>query len=346
MTQRTKNWLKGCAALVVFFSLLVLVAALRPKPVAYRIYGVEDEGTGGWMIAFLWEGSDPKTNPFAFQWQTADGRDSGDKFFDISLETSDEKQLGILVKDAKLTRHLKLELLAVGEKESRQTGWSCWGHASFLTRESTVLNWQPTMHSHAFWKTLEDQERDSQWKLLDSNQAFGWADWIKSFHPDEPKDSLLKSADQHIAAMGEQWVVLRSCYYDYSGGAHGNFGATYEPHVVEAGRQRVLKIEELFGGKIPWDLLMPHLRKAYADWGKGGSYVDPKDLEKTLRTSASLWPNAVGLTFSYDPYAIAPYSEGAPDLKLPLSAFADAVDWKGPARLIWPKEAARRAKKP
>ncbi len=358
MSSRIRLGLKLAGGLLAMFGVLLIVGLFLPKPVRSWVYGGVDEATGGWMLVEVSTRDGGNGSPQSFvswispegkrSWVGKPGSDGDSEALVVDKRTRDFLEVSIGGQRSAV-RKLTLKLLARGELESVRTGFSCWGRAATLTSESVVLQWEKDAPNASVWQELADEEREKQRKALrpakpeEGQFTFTWGDWLRSFKEDEQKADYEVSAEQEIAGLGDAWVTLRRVNYEFTGGAHGNSNTSYDSYVSEAGTAKQVSLEQLFlSGKVPWPKLMPALRRAFEDWEEGGTYLDAKDVEESLQ-AGSAWPHAAGLTFSYDPYAIGPYAAGAPDLVVRLSVFADEVEWNGPARLIWPKEAAKRA---
>jgi len=155
------------------------------------------------------------------------------------------------------------------------------------------------------------------------------ADYRKALKEASPKDladmpmqfSSESSAQVYVDFITNNFLSLQVFDYSYTGGAHGNAGASFAN--LDLKNLRVLGIDDVFTetgkGALP-----PLLETAFrSDKGlkpgqplsEGGLFEDHiKD------PSENILINGKGVIFHYGQYEIAPYSEGMVDIYLPWTA--------------------------
>ncbi|WP_027348996.1 RsiV family protein [Halotalea alkalilenta] len=119
-------------------------------------------------------------------------------------------------------------------------------------------------------------------------------------------------------------VVLELDAYVYTGGAHGMPTTRYL--IFDLRDRRALGLDDLLlpGRRDAFEQLA---REAHADWAKRQFPDDPGFTEQwAFSLSDNVAPLTDGLTLKYDVYAIAPYSEGQPELVIPYSRLDGILD--------------------
>jgi hypothetical protein len=111
-------------------------------------------------------------------------------------------------------------------------------------------------------------------------------------------------------------LVLEDFTYDFTGGAHGNGGATYQ--VLDLDKRKVLSVNDVFKGDYK-AVLAKELELAFRK-----KYKVPEDESvKGMLVVESIEPNNnfiltnKGVMFSYVPYEIGPYALGQVSLFVP-----------------------------
>jgi len=128
------------------------------------------------------------------------------------------------------------------------------------------------------------------------------------------------SADGDMKVVWNQYPLLCLEYfaYEFTGGAHGNFGANYQ--VLDLEKKKVLKPEDIFKPEYK-TAMVPLLEKAFRKTFK----VDPEKsiesmlLEKEIKPNDNFYITDKGVAFSYTPYEIAPYAAGQITLFIPFA---------------------------
>ncbi len=127
------------------------------------------------------------------------------------------------------------------------------------------------------------------------------------------------SSDNDIKVVWNKWplLVLERYVYDFSGGAHGNWGVTYV--TLDLSKQKILRPEDIFKPAYKTQL-SPLLDKAFK---KKYNLSDDQPLGQNLLVQ-TIPPNDnfivtdKGVAFSYVPYEIGPYVLGQVTLFLPF----------------------------
>jgi hypothetical protein len=119
-------------------------------------------------------------------------------------------------------------------------------------------------------------------------------------------------------------LVLESFTYDYTGGAHGNGGATYQ--VLDLAKEKVLTVDDVFKGDYK-TVLAKELEQAFRK-----KYKVPEDESvKGMLVVDNIEPNNnfiltnKGVMFSYTPYEIGPYALGQVSLFVPYDHIKDVL---------------------
>jgi hypothetical protein len=129
-------------------------------------------------------------------------------------------------------------------------------------------------------------------------------------------------------------LTIRALYYEYTGGAHGNYG--YANLVLDMKQGSQLALDDLF---IPGyesklkQLALAELKRQY----KASTVGDLTDqgffLENGFELTDNFFIQKNGIGFTYNPYEIAAYALGAVDVFIPWSSLQDIIRPDGP--LAW-----------
>lgn len=130
-----------------------------------------------------------------------------------------------------------------------------------------------------------------------------------------------RSTDSNLilAYLTDQLAVLASSTYEYTGGAHGNYGTAYSTIDLKTGK--VLNLSDILTPagkqKLP-ALLAANFRKQYGV--KPNESLESAGLfEKQIKPNDNFYLTATNLTFCYNPYEIGPYAMGQVFISIPLS---------------------------
>ncbi len=132
------------------------------------------------------------------------------------------------------------------------------------------------------------------------------------------------------------FLCIKSNYYEYSGGAHGNHGAGYYVFSLKTGEELTLK-----------NLLKPGYEKSFTKLGEADLKVqasvqpdaplhDAGLSIDALELTDNWFVNAGGIGFSYSPYEIASYARGYVVFTLPWKDIQSWIDTASPLRPLIP----------
>lgn len=111
-------------------------------------------------------------------------------------------------------------------------------------------------------------------------------------------------------------ATIKINFYIYTGGAHGNHATIYE--IVDLASKKILSLDNItIAGKKRElaSILLQEYEHKYADYGD--TFLSPEYHKKLAQMlSDSFYFSNHGITFTYNPYEIAPYSEGVIELEL------------------------------
>jgi len=126
-------------------------------------------------------------------------------------------------------------------------------------------------------------------------------------------------ADSDMKVVFNQYplLVLESFSFEYTGGAHGNYGARYT--VLDLEKKKVVKPEDILKPEYK-EQLVTELNKAFRKVYK----MDPEARLESMLLTPEIIPNDnflltdKGVGFSYTPYEIGPYALGQVTLFVPF----------------------------
>ncbi|GEP95258.1 DUF3298 and DUF4163 domain-containing protein [Chitinophaga cymbidii] len=121
-------------------------------------------------------------------------------------------------------------------------------------------------------------------------------------------------------------LVLESASYEFTGGAHGNYGSIFS--VIDLSRKKVLKPADVFKPgyeKAIGQALEASFRKKYKV-PAGEALSDGFLFEKNIRPNDNFFITSKGVTFCYTPYEIAAYVFGQINLFVPFNDVKDFVN--------------------
>jgi hypothetical protein len=127
------------------------------------------------------------------------------------------------------------------------------------------------------------------------------------------------SADGDMKVVWNHYPLLSLEYfsYEYTGGAHGNYGAYYQ--VLDLQKMKILKPEDIFKPEYK-TALIPELEKSFRKAFKMGEdeSVEAMLLQKDIKPNNNFYLTDKGVAFSYTPYEIGPYALGQVTLFIPF----------------------------
>ncbi|WP_089781823.1 DUF3298 and DUF4163 domain-containing protein [Chitinophaga sp. YR573] len=127
------------------------------------------------------------------------------------------------------------------------------------------------------------------------------------------------SADADMKVVWNHYPILSVEYfsYEYTGGAHGNYGAYYQ--VLDLEKKKILKPEDIFKPEYK-TALIPELAKSFRKAFKMGEddSIEGMLLQKNIKPNNNFYLTDKGVAFSYTPYEIGPYALGQVTLFIPF----------------------------
>ncbi len=128
------------------------------------------------------------------------------------------------------------------------------------------------------------------------------------------------TGETEMRVVYNQWpiLVVEKVKYDYTGGAHGNWGATYI--TMDLSKKKVLQPSDVFKPGYK-EAFVPLLEKAF----RAKYRIDNDESIRESLLTPAITPNdnfiltGKGVAFSYVPYEIGPYALGQVTLYIPFS---------------------------
>lgn len=126
------------------------------------------------------------------------------------------------------------------------------------------------------------------------------------------------AADADMKVVWNQYplLVLEYFSYEFTGGAHGNYGAHYQ--VLDLKKKKILKPEDFLKPEYKTELI-PELEKSFRKIYKmeDGDRLETMLLTKEIVPNDNFLVTDKGIGFSYTPYEIGPYALGQVTLFVP-----------------------------
>lgn len=128
------------------------------------------------------------------------------------------------------------------------------------------------------------------------------------------------TTDNDMKVVYNTWplLVIEKYAYDFTGGAHGNWGANYK--TLDLAKRKVLTPEDIFkpGYKEVLSGLLDKAFKARFHMSEEEA-LDQNLLVKTIPPNNNMIVTGKGVSFSYVPYEIGPYALGQVTLFVPFT---------------------------
>jgi hypothetical protein len=192
------------------------------------------------------------------------------------------------------------------------------------------------------WKeSIPDMKRIVKQAMEDHFDSF--VESYEEVYSDEAAADDLKYMDESPAMYSWDEVVkvtvllnesnllcIQQEMYQYTGGAHGNYGYGFSTFDLNTGEQ--LSMDNLFKPDFRPELTAlaeQQLRKKYnltpaASLGEAGFFVE------SLELNDNFYINHGGIGFVYNPYEIASYADGAIDIFLSWEEVQALINTRGP----------------
>ena len=134
------------------------------------------------------------------------------------------------------------------------------------------------------------------------------------------------TTDNDMKVVYNTWplLVIEKYAYDFTGGAHGNWGATYK--TLDLSKRKVLTPEDIFKPGYQ-EVLSPLLDKAFKERYhlNDDESLDQNLLVKTIPPNNNIIVTDKGVSFSYVPYEIGPYALGQITLFVPFAEIGKII---------------------
>ena len=137
--------------------------------------------------------------------------------------------------------------------------------------------------------------------------------------------SQSSQSNLQLVYWSDQYAVLALSSYEYTGGAHGNYGTDYTTVDLKTGK--VVSLADILTPvgrqKLP-ALLAANFRKQYAV--KPSETLQQAGLfDNSIKPNGNFYVTGTTLTFCYTPYEIGPYAMGEIQIPIPLSQLAGGL---------------------
>lgn len=128
------------------------------------------------------------------------------------------------------------------------------------------------------------------------------------------------TTDNDMKVVYNTWplLVIEKYAYNFTGGAHGNWGATY--YTLDLSKRKVLTPDDIFksGYKETLSGLLDKAFRKRFNMGEEDA-LDQHLLVKNIPPNNNMIVTGKGVAFSYVPYEIGPYALGQVTLYIPLA---------------------------
>jgi len=128
------------------------------------------------------------------------------------------------------------------------------------------------------------------------------------------------TTDNDMKVVYNTWplLVIEKYAYDFTGGAHGNWGATY--YTLDLSKRKVLTPDDIFkpGYKEALSGLLDKAFRKRFNMSEEDA-LDQNLLVKNIPPNNNMIVTGKGVAFSYVPYEIGPYALGQVTLYIPLT---------------------------
>lgn len=149
-----------------------------------------------------------------------------------------------------------------------------------------------------------------------------------------------REINNSIVFINENVMSFNCFSWDYTGGAHGNFG--YSNHSIDLKTLKPIAIDEILNDNYEDELttiikskllhvLMEKLDNSVTDIDELKTYFF--DFEK-IEVTDNFMLTKTGMTFTYNPYEIAPYAAGVIEVHIPYGEMMNLLNPDAFARLL------------
>ncbi len=127
------------------------------------------------------------------------------------------------------------------------------------------------------------------------------------------------STDYEIKLNNEYMLSILMGFYEYTGGAHGNY--YYNSTTVNLSKNTEVTLSSLFKENFDYnDIIIKKIHKDI-DLDPESYFKNAKSLISNISNDTKFYLEKDNLVVYYDLYEIAPYSTGIPEFKIPLKSF-------------------------
>ncbi len=122
--------------------------------------------------------------------------------------------------------------------------------------------------------------------------------------------------------MGPDWISLRWMHYEYTGGAHGNWGITGLNWRLDDTEPSPIQLHQLFRQDSPWVEFLSGFCIEFLKQQGASSVVDNSISSLTTNDLTSFTLHQHGIEMIFNPYSVASYAEGAFVVPIPWETIA------------------------
>jgi len=128
------------------------------------------------------------------------------------------------------------------------------------------------------------------------------------------------STDYEIKLNNEHMISILMAFYEYTGGAHGNY--YYNSTTVDLSEDKEVILSSLFKDNFDYKDII--IKKIHNDieLDPESYFKNAKSLINKISNDTKFYLEEDNLVVYYDLYEISPYSTGIPEFKIPLKSFS------------------------
>lgn len=144
-----------------------------------------------------------------------------------------------------------------------------------------------------------------------------------------------QDTDLSIVWNGDEMLSIGALAYEYTGGAHGNYGTTY--HVLDVKNAKVLTEKDVFQPNFEKTIAAALLKSAERTFDSDMNDYTPIDAinKNDLKPNGNFFVTGGGIGYNFVPYEIAPYALGEIQLFLPKNEVMEVLQPKFVERMGW-----------
>ena len=117
-----------------------------------------------------------------------------------------------------------------------------------------------------------------------------------------------------IRYQGNGFLAMEMMNYEYSGGAHGNYGSRFVNFDIK--EEKIIALKDIM--EMDSVLFQKILEKQFReDYHIGNEKLSTVLFNDSLSTTENFYINQKGLSFLYNPYEIASYAQGQMEVFIP-----------------------------